>query len=103
MTPAAVVPLLCFASFRVTRLLNLDSILEGPRRRWYRRFPPEHHPLGQLAQCPFCAGFWVSGAMLGVAHLVHLAGWPLKWDLVLWWAVAGGQALISVAEEKLGL
>lgn len=103
MTPAVVLVALVFASFRVTRLINLDSILEGPRLRWFRHFPPEHHPLGQLVICPFCAGFWVSGAMLGVAHLVGLAVWPLKWDLVLWWAVAGGQALISVVEEKLSL
>lgn len=103
MSPIVVVPLLWFASFRITRLINLDSILDGPRKRWYRRFPPEHHPLGQLAICPFCVGFWISGAMLGIAHLVDLATWPLKWDLVLWWVVAGGQALISVIEENITL
>src|SRR5581483_4167019 len=104
---ALVFAVMVFAAYRVTRLVTLDTILDRPRDAWWRRFPPEAHgkkkahPLGYLLTCPFCAGFWVSVATVAASHAVHLARWPLRYDLVVVWAVAGGQALLNVLEERI--
>lgn len=101
MTPAVVLVALCFAAYRVTRFVVEDSLLDRPREAILTRYPPSSHKFGYLISCPFCAGFWTCGVMLAVAHLVGLADWPLRYDLVLWWAVAGGQALLSAVDSKL--
>ncbi len=92
---------LCLASYRVTRFVVEDSLLDNPREALFAKYPPDTHKLTYLLSCVFCAGWWVSGLMLAIAHLVGLANWPLRWDLVLWWAVAGGQALLSAVDLKL--
>jgi hypothetical protein len=100
-TPALVLIAMTFAAYRLTRFLVEDSLLDRPREAILTKYPPNTHKLGTLLSCVFCAGWWISGAMLGLAHLVCLANWSLKYDLVLWWAVAGGQALLSSLDGKL--
>lgn len=109
-TVAAVVVLVALAAARVTRFVVLDDLLEPWwRTRFLERFPqtrPGEEPkwrnkLGDLVSCGYCTGFHVSWAMVGVAHLVRLASWPLKWDLVLVWAVAGVQMLLNAIDARL--
>jgi hypothetical protein len=92
---------LAFAAARITRYIVSDDQLDSLRERWFRRFPPQSHPLGGLVQCPYCMGAWVSGAMLLIAHAVDLARWPMKFDLVFFWTVAGVQMLINAADSAI--
>lgn len=103
MTAALVLLAIILAAYRVTRFLVEDDLLAPARERVFAKHDPAHGSfLGRLISCPFCEGFWVCGAMLAVAHLAGLANWPLRYDLVLWWAVAGGQAMLSAIDGKLG-
>lgn len=101
MNAAVVLVAVTFAAYRLTRLIVVDTILDRPREALFRRWSPDAHWFGALISCPFCAGWWCSGLMLGLAHLVGLAHWRLVWDLVLWWAVAGGQCILSAVDERL--
>lgn len=104
------VVLCAFAAARLTRFLVLDDLLEPWwRTRFLERFPPTppgkeptwRNKPGDLASCGYCTGWWASGAMLAVFHLVGLAWWPLRWDLGLWWAVAGLQMLLNAVDAHL--
>lgn len=88
------------ASYRVTRLVVTDDIVQPARKLWFRRFPLDTKP-GTLFSCTYCAGFWVSGLMLLVAHLTGFARWPVRYDLVLWWTVSGAQALLNALDARL--
>lgn len=78
---------LALAAYRLTRLATTDSLFASWRHRWYRRFPPNDHyramvrqpgqgwvqgpnpvrrthPLGQLVECPWCIGAWISIALV---------------------------------------
>lgn len=101
MTPAVVLVALVFASYRLTRFVVEDSLLDNPRESLFAKYPPQTHKLTYLLSCPFCAGFWASGLMFAAAHLSGLANWPLRFDVVLWWAIAGGQAILSAVDGKL--
>ncbi len=92
--------LLCgLAAYRLTRLAVLDSLTEGLRDRWWRRFGQDTKP-GELAGCSYCAGWWVSGLVLLTAAGLGFAPW--RWRTVaLWPVVAGGQALLSALDERL--
>lgn len=80
---------LALAAYRLTRLFTRDVLFASWRHRWYRRFPPNDHyramvrqpgrgwvlaanpvrpthPLGQLIDCPWCIGAWVSIAVVAV-------------------------------------
>jgi hypothetical protein len=101
------------AAARLTRFLVSDDLLEPWRSGWLLvRFPPTppgdelterrwRHKVGDLLSCPFCLGFYASGGMLAVAHAAGLVDWPLRRDLVLWWAVATVQVLANLLMERL--
>lgn len=96
---------IALCSYRITRLFTKDSLFDGPRKRWFKRFPPDtaHARIantksiskwGQLVQCPFCIGFWVSGlVVLVVAQCVDLP-LPLLW----WFATSTAVGLIARAD-----
>lgn len=110
------------AAFRITRIITLDTITEGPREWLLLRFPPdpEHarlHPkkftingkattawmpdgrvpdrkvskFGVLLSCPWCVGFWVSGALVAVVANLTSIELPVVW----WFAVAAVVGLIA--------
>lgn len=70
--PVAVV-LVALASYRLTRLLQLDSILDGPRNRFLDKHAADR--LGELVNCPWCLGFWVSLAVVLAAVLLPRRLW----------------------------
>lgn len=82
-----------FAAYRLTRLAVRDTLFNR-QRRWIRR---QNRWMNELFDCHWCAGFWVSGAVLA------LAGLGLGWRefVVGWFAVAGAQSLVHLAEKKL--
>jgi hypothetical protein len=90
--------ILTAATARLTRIIVADTILDGPRLRWFKRFAPSPsrgrpaHPLGQLVDCPWCIGWWFAGACVAVAARFGSVPLPLLW----WPAVAEAAALVSV-------
>lgn len=96
--------LLALACYRVTRLVTTDKITEPlfePLRqrleiRWQRKHYPEYVPdavrnsetwnskLAFLLSCPWCLGFWVSGAG---TLLVSLA-YGLDYPILTWFALS---------------
>lgn len=99
--------LLTLAAFRIYRLLAKDTILDGPRS-WLLRIPrnwregqklPDGYrdKLGTFLTCPWCAGFWISGATLAAYCIV--ADW-FQWFgfLIVWLAMS---SLVALAEKTL--
>lgn len=90
--------LLALACYRVTRLVTTDKITEpifdrlrfGLERRWYAK----HGPMGSdthfnsklafLLSCPWCLGFWVSGAGTLLVSLAYGIDYPI----LTWLAVS---------------
>jgi hypothetical protein len=111
--------LAALAAYRLTRFVVDDSLLQGPRRWVFRRFPPdqvwvagfqaEHgrerpHKLGQLLDCTYCTGFWMAGLVLLVVWaLGYLNADPVEsfMFVALWWALAGAQALLNAIDHRL--
>lgn len=92
--------LIAFAAFRVWRLLAEDTILDKPRR-WFLRlgnWERDGDPVpdgyrakwGELFQCPWCLGFWISLAWWGAWQVSE------KWALVVAtpFAISAGVGLI---------
>lgn len=94
--------LLAAASYRGTQLAVHDSILDAPRGwifDWHSRKTesPVRSAAVTLISCTYCMGWWVSGAFLA-AYLYATHQWHTDTPLlhgVEWFAVAGGQALLS--------
>jgi len=59
------------ASYRVTRLVTRDSILDKPRMWVTERLKPGGY-LDELFHCSWCIGFWVS--LVAVILVRH---WPV--------------------------
>lgn len=99
MSAAVLFVILWLATYRVTRLFVADSVLDGPRERLFARWPPDDDyaadnrrpvsKLGQLFNCWFCIGFWLSGAVVVVSVQYVSVPLPVLW----WWAVSGAVGL----------
>lgn len=93
---------LTLAGYRGTQLVVHDSIGDPIRDRvfaWHAARPdsPARTALITLISCTYCAGWWISGAVLAV-YLLAAGQWttaPLAVHGVQWLAVAGGQALLN--------
>ena len=57
--------ILGLATYRITRLFTRDTILNSFRNWWWKKFPPEKHPLGYLLTCEWCLSFWVASLLFG--------------------------------------
>lgn len=92
---------LCLCSYRLTRLITKDSLFDRQRRWWFRKFPPNgdysrlyDKPVskwGQLIQCPWCCGFWVSGFVVFLVLQFEAMTLPLLW----WFAVSAAVGLTA--------
>jgi hypothetical protein len=60
--------ILTLATYRVTRLVVKDAITEPLRRRTTERLNPDSK-LRELLECPWCVGFWLSCAAVGLFAL----------------------------------
>ena len=90
--------LLALACYRVTRLVTTDKITErffdkirfGLEHRWYAKHGPVgsdthfNSKLAFLLSCPWCLGFWVSGAGTLLVSLVY----GLDYPIITWFAVS---------------
>lgn len=104
-----IVPLivLAFASYRITRFLVIDSLIEGSRHKLYAflsnradKNGPLHliwSKLFELSSCTWCAGWWLS---LGLYSLYAWVG-PQEFsrlDVINVFAIAGIQGLLHAFE-----
>jgi hypothetical protein len=109
MHDAALFVLLALACYRVTRLVVLDKIAEPVterirwwfERRWYAKHEggSETHFNSKIAfmlSCPWCIGFWVSGAG---TLLVSLA-YGLDYPILTWFAVSTIVGLIGRIDSE---
>lgn len=97
MSDALLIILLALACYRVTRLVTTDKITEpifdrlrfGLERRWYEKHGDgsDTHFNSKIAfmlSCPWCLGFWVSGA----GTLLVSVAYGLDYPILTWLAVA---------------
>lgn len=95
------------ATHRAARAISEDTITKGWRRRvkrWAYR-PRAREPrldwrpwLNDLIECPFCTGFWLSGA--AAVWITPRRRWWWRFPLY-WWAIAGGQATLASLQAHL--
>lgn len=99
--------LLALAGYRGTQLAVYDTVLDRPRAlvfNWHARRTesPVRTAAVTLISCIYCMGWWVSGAFLAT-YLLAADQWhgvPLAIHGVEWFAVAGGQALLSLWDNS---
>jgi hypothetical protein len=111
MSDALLITLLALACYRVTRLVTTDKIAEPifePFRqrledRWQRKHYSEYVPdavrysptwnskLAFMLSCPWCLGFWVSGAGTLIVSIVY----GLDYPILTWFAVSTAVGFIG--------
>lgn len=83
--------ILALATFRVTRLLVHDLVMDFIRDL----FASSTHGLGlsmhDLLDCPWCTGAWVS---LGIGYIYFLL--PIAWPILFILAIAGIGTLLTI-------
>ncbi len=111
-------------AYRLTRIVTLDTFTEPVRERIYDRWPPDYersrwrynptlqavvlrapkedpcpkvHPIGQLVECPWCIGAWLSGAVVVAAAFVGSVHLPV----LTWFAVSTLVGLIGEIDVAL--
>jgi hypothetical protein len=52
------------ATYRLTRLVVVDSITGPLRERVWRTRPPHESRLGYLLTCPWCTSVWAASALV---------------------------------------
>lgn len=77
------------ATYRLTKLVIDDRLVEAPREWLFERFPPESTYIGYLVTCPWCVSMWV-----GLGTQVARAVAPRLW---------GGIALALAASAVSGI
>lgn len=96
---ALVFVILTFAAYRGARAVALDSITES-----FRDWVGVHGPrkLGELVTCGFCVSFWTAGLTVTLWELASDTRWLGFWEhLIVWWAIAGGAALLIAVDSYL--
>lgn len=102
MISPAELALLALAGYRATQLLVHDSIGDAPRARldaWQQQRPQSvpRELLVTLISCVYCAGWWLSGALLLTWLLVtgEFDQAPLLVHGIEWFGVAGASVLLN--------
>lgn len=83
--------MLTLATFRVTRLLVHDLVLDFIRDQFESSTRGLELTMHDLLECPWCTGAWVA---LGIGFFYFLT--PLAWPIILIMAVAGFGTLLTI-------
>ncbi len=95
MTSTLLVVLAALSTYRLTRLVTADRILQAPRAWTVRRYPR----LGYLVTCDWCFSIWVAPIPAVAAVL-----WPdnrLVWVALIALSASALTGLIALAESRL--
>lgn len=95
MTPIEFI-ILGLAVFRLTRLFTRDTILSGPRDRFFKRFPPHSSQLGYLLTCEWCLSIWL-GSLFYLSSTIAPAPTRVIATILALSAVTG---LLAAYEDK---
>jgi hypothetical protein len=77
------------ATYRVTRLLVSDGVVDRPRAALLERLRRnEHHKLVELIECPWCTGVWAAAAVAASRRTARRWWAPLA-EVLAFSAVAG--------------
>jgi hypothetical protein len=60
---------MALATYRLTRLLTTDVILEGLREKIWKKYPPSTK-LGYLFTCNWCMSIWAAAFIIALASLL---------------------------------
>jgi hypothetical protein len=100
-TQLATVIILGFASYRITRFLIIDELLEPGRSKFHLRLETRKGffwaKLYDLVSCTWCVGVYVSFAI----YVIYLWDLFIHWTRIDWLsaiAVAGVQGLLHAIE-----
>lgn len=108
MIELAVLLVLALASYRITRFVVFDTLIEGTRERlflWlinHQKGKTTHFLYGKildLLSCTFCAGFWVT-LLLTSLYFGHLPWEFSKLEWISTAGVTGLQALLHTWEYE---
>jgi hypothetical protein len=75
------------ATYRITRLLISDGILDRPRSAVLTRFRA-HQKFVEFVECPWCLGFWISASVV-LARRVAPKPWNIAAETLAFSAVSG--------------
>ena len=93
------VVLMSLASYRATRFVIDDSLIDGPRD-WFKRkvlharpagpdfLPPEtkgRAKLFELVECPYCMSVWIASAIVAATWIFT----PIALPVLVWGATCG--------------
>lgn len=95
MTPLPLALLAVLATYRLTRLITADRILQAPRAWIVQR----NRWAGYLVTCDWCMSIWVAPAPVALALV-----WPtnrLVWGALLALSASALAGLLSLAEARL--
>lgn len=56
--------ILVLSTYRLTKLLNDDYILNDLRQKVLKKFPPQSSKIGYLFTCYWCMSIWSAGCLL---------------------------------------
>jgi len=85
-----------FATYRITRFLIADSLIDGTRNRvkvWLAE-RSDHlaaSKLFDLIDCPYCVSVWIAGALTAI-NVDRIDG--IRDALLVWLGVAGATMLV---------
>lgn len=95
----ALVPL-TLATWRLWRIIAVDSITEPLRARFLFRDGRGWEWFADLVTCPWCLGWWLSGGAV-FGWLLVSDGWSWSGFVVAWCAVSAGVGITETIVDRL--
>jgi hypothetical protein len=87
--------ILGLATYRLTRLITTDNILETFRERIWKKYPPQSSKLGYLITCDWCTSIWVASVVVASAMII-----PVLVYVYAVFAVSAIAGLLTAYESK---
>lgn len=57
------------ATYRLTKLMLDDTIMDDVRNKIWDRYPPESTKIGYLFTCPWCMSIWAGIVVFGLRRI----------------------------------
>lgn len=92
--PVLQILLTIIATFRLTKLLNQDYIMNDVRKKVWEKFPPSTSKIGYIFTCDWCMSIWAAGALMLVRRFA-----PEIYDEIL--LILTASAITGIVSEKI--